>query len=504
MSFRLAVISDIHFGKECPIPERKGQFGAVFLLRAVHRLKRFLAPDAVVVLGDCINSAADADALHRLGELKKILDLLPCPVMVLPGNHDPVASDFYTVFSRPDDHVDWKGIRFLPFLDAEEPGFHARRSERDLARLAAAGDGFEGPLVTLQHVPVLPRGETGCPYSFTNLEEVLDASRRAGISLHVGGHFHAGTDLVGEGDHAFIGVPALSDDPYCFTMIEIEYTPGRRRAETRVERHPLAMPRELELMDTHCHTPFAYCQENMDMVMAPDLAMTLGLALQGFAEHSGQLYFDQETFWGARFCDQGIDCVQGRKDRSHDYWREMERTLPMARLPALAGLEVDVDFRGELVMTREDLRRAKFLNGAIHFLPEMLKPKPQMDGNLLTRQFLEILNRLLDSGVHILAHPFRILRKQGVELPRASFKDIVRRMRQRKVAAEINFHTNEPDAEFVRLCLEGGVKLALGTDAHNLYEVGEFWPHLRFLREAGCRDGDLKDALVCWDGERIG
>ena len=63
------------------------------------------------------------------------------------------------------------------------------------------------------------------------------------------------------------------------------------------------------------------------------------------------------------------------------------------------------------------------------------------------------------------------------------------------MAAELNFHSNEPPPDFVRMCLEAGVRLALGSDAHNLYEVGEFAPHLALLRECGY-DGDL--GAVLW------
>ena len=71
----------------------------------------------------------------------------------------------------------------------------------------------------------------------------------------------------------------------------------------------------------------------------------------------------------------------------------------------------------------------------------------------------------------------------------------VRLLREQGTAAEINFHTNEPSADFVRLCLEQGVKLTFGSDAHNLYEVGEFSPHLALLREAGF-SGNPQDVLL--------
>ena len=34
-----------------------------------------------------------------------------------------------------------------------------------------------------------------------------------------------------------------------------------------------------------------------------------------------------------------------------------------------------------------------------------------------------------------------------------------------------------------------------GSDAHNLYEIGEFAPHLELLRSVGS-DGDLKDIML--------
>jgi histidinol phosphatase-like PHP family hydrolase len=45
------------------------------------------------------------------------------------------------------------------------------------------------------------------------------------------------------------------------------------------------------------------------------------------------------------------------------------------------------------------------------------------------------------------------------------------------------------------MCIESGVKLAFGSDAHSLHEVGEFAPHLRLLQDAGY-DGDLRDVMA--------
>jgi histidinol phosphatase-like PHP family hydrolase len=68
-------------------------------------------------------------------------------------------------------------------------------------------------------------------------------------------------------------------------------------------------------------------------------------------------------------------------------------------------------------------------------------------------------------------------------------------LQERGVAAEINFHTNEPPEEFFRMCLDEGANLTFGSDSHNLYEVGDFALHLDFLERCGF-DGDLSDVLI--------
>jgi histidinol phosphatase-like PHP family hydrolase len=47
----------------------------------------------------------------------------------------------------------------------------------------------------------------------------------------------------------------------------------------------------------------------------------------------------------------------------------------------------------------------------------------------------------------------------------------------------------------VRTCLESGVRFSFGSDAHSLYEVGEFAAHLGILEAAGF-SGELTDILL--------
>ena len=69
-------------------------------------------------------------------------------------------------------------------------------------------------------------------------------------------------------------------------------------------------------------------------------------------------------------------------------------------------------------------------------------------------------------------------------------------LNQSKTAVEVNFHSQEAEPEFVEMCINSGVKLSLSSDCHNMYEVGELWPHLKLLEKIGVTNNDLSRVLL--------
>jgi histidinol phosphatase-like PHP family hydrolase len=484
MRIKIAVITDVHYSKDTPVASRQGHIGDILLLRTVHRLNKMIRPDVTLVLGDTINDPASPQAPDLLKELKAILGLLESPLIMIPGNHDLPEGRFYETIDRPPEFLDISGFRFVCFLDPEEPGWNARRLPRDLARMKAARQGYDGPIVAIQHVPVFPPGTSECCYGYTNIDEVMAATRENGFTLSIGGHYHPGAGLVRQGENAFIAAGALCESPFSFLVIEVDGD------DIRASTHVHQMPPELELWDYHTHTQFAYCSTSMQISVSPGLAKSFGLAGLAFTEHSGQLYFYPDTYWGWKFGQDGIATQVGRQERIADYWAEASKA---AGPNVLVGLEVDADFNGRGVLTDADRRRAQFLAGAIHNLPEFKKPKKDLAQ--AAGEYMAMLERLAPSGIRILAHPVRLFRARGLAAPDWLFGRIVELLKENNVAAEVNFHNNQPPADLYRKCLEAGVKLSFGSDAHALYEVGEFAPHLKFLKEIGY-DGDLTDILV--------
>jgi len=479
---RIAVLADIHFGESSPCSERRSNLADILLLRAVHRLNRWIKPDLTVILGDILDDGNGPDASARRATLHKYISKLDSPVVILPGNHDGDRDSFYEVFARPPEAVDVGPVRVLTFDDPEEPGWNARRTEPDLHRLRAERAQHAGSLVTLQHVPVIPAGSDLSPYRYLNDTAVIDAMAGDGLTLAISGHYHEGLDLIKEFSCAFLAAPALCEKPFSFLTVDIAGN------DVSFRRHDLAMPAELRLRDLHVHSYFAYCSENMDFQRALLLTDAFNLRGLAFTEHSGQLYFDSDTYWHGLFLDGSVSPQV--PNRAGGYFREAAAEVDSSI--ALVGLEADCDFLGKPVVRAEDRSRSQLLLGAVHSLPELESPQPDLDR--AADQFMAMTAGLVASNIHILAHPFRVFRRARLPVPEQLFPAVVALLRQHGVAAEINFHTNEPSADFVAMCISAGVKLAFGSDAHNLYEVGEFQPHLDLLRTCGV-SGDINSVL---------
>ena len=482
MSLKIAILTDLHFSnnpvEDCP--QRKGELSDVLLLRAVHRLNRWIKPDVTFIGGDLINDPVSPEAEDLLFFLKTSLDLLDSKTIIIPGNHDLPPEIFYKTFERPEDIIEVKGVRFLPFLDPEEPGYNARREQNGLDRMRAARAGFDGRIVSLQHVPLFPPEADCSPFNYINAPEIISVMDECGITLSLSGHFHDGFAPLKWNNSTYFTAPALCEAPFRFSVIELE-DDGSVKAET----HQLALPLNSHLSDFHIHTRLAYCNENMKMPKALQLGQIFGLESMGFAEHSSHLYFSRDAYNAKKFYWDGINSPM-MKDNTEDY---LSLYKMYANEFSYIGMEIDVDRSGIPVINPELYKRLEFRIGAVHYMKSML------DASKRENEFMYLCNSMIKSGIDILAHPFRIFRRSNLAVPPHLFAPLVALLKENNVAAEINFHTNEPPLEFVKLCLESGVKLTFGSDSHNLYEVGEFYPHLKLLEAAGF-NGSFEDILL--------
>jgi histidinol phosphatase-like PHP family hydrolase/calcineurin-like phosphoesterase family protein len=471
---KLAVITDLHFSRQNSIQrlDRLGQFADIFLLKAIKRLNRYIKPDLVFIGGDLISDATDPHAVSMLEELKQIIDLIESPVIVIPGNHDPAPDAFYQIFDRPTAAVDINGVRFLSFFDKEQPGYNALRSQHDLAKMCQLAQAFDGPVVTLQHVPLFKQGTTSSPCNYINSAEIISMMQHNGITLAVSGHHHAGYDIIDYDGVQSIAVPACCEAPFTFMEIDIDNT-GKAITTT----HRLSLPSNLPpFTDYHVHTHLAYCGENMDMVKTLQIAQLTGLDRVSFTEHAGQLYLSNEDYWSAAYFASGlVNCKI--ENRMNDFFAALQATPGRF----LSGLELDTDINGNFTAFQADIDRVNVKIGALH----ALHIDNFNDYDAVKKEFIYRTEQIVKNNVDILAHPFRIFKRCNLPSAPELYAPVAKLLKRTNTAAEINLHTNDPDPEFLLCCIKNGVKLSFGSDSHNLYEVGELHQHLAIMDSIG-------------------
>ena len=376
--------------------------------------------------------------------------------------------------------------------------FHDRVDEGDVTTRPSEGLGLPGEvaseraglgLVALQHNPLHPHIESDYPYMLTNADAILDSYEEAGVILSLSGHYHAGQSAHRVGDVTCYTVPAACRSPFSFAHVRLGC--GKENG-VQVREHSLRMDTP-GLVDVHCHTEYAYCATTVTAQRNVKTARAMGLQGLCLVEHAFHLYFDEDDAWSYRWqtdaslVQRAWETGQGRMVQYREFVRGLRDGY--VRL----GLEVDLRADGSLLLAEEDRQGWDLLVGAIHRIPGFEKGHTtQAEAEKL---FLRETERLLAHPIQVLAHPFRFLLHAELERPTHLYRAVARLLSQSGVAAELNVHSNDPDPRFIDECLSHGVKIALGSDSHDLAEVGELSPHIRLLRQVGVRDEDLPSVL---------
>jgi len=463
--------------------------GPLLLRKALRRLRQDgVEPGLVILLGDLLADGAEAgaqDALIALAEGARGLEL---PLLAVPGNHDGDYRRFSELFDcRPGLH-EIGGYGFLVFHDHAARGGAACRSEQGLGLPREAASAQPGlPLVALQHSTVAASIENDARYLLMNSEAAMSSYREAGVILSLSGHNHAGQTARRAGGTTCCAVPAATGPPFRFALVRLR----GREVEMQEIALQLAVP---GLVDLHCHTEYAYCGTSVSAEANTRVARAMGLAGLYLTEHAFQLYFDRETAWSwewqtdPRVVRQCWESGRGRMPQYREFAREKRSNF------VKVGLELDLLADGSLLLADEDKQGWDLIIGHIHRIPQLENGDTgQAEAE---RIFLRESERLLAGGIDVFAHPFRLFPRNDFECPAGLYGPVAELLAATNTAAELNFHYKTPnDPRFFEQCLSRGVKIALGTDAHALEEVGDLFPHLQVLRELGVRDTDLPQVL---------
>ncbi len=480
----LLAIADPHAADRPLKTGERGDLAVVWVRKAIrHAIAMGKRPDAVVLLGDVTDADVER-ACYYWTALTAEAARFGIPLVAVRGNHDNAGC-----FD--------KGLRVIggyglfAFDDTYDSTGEMTRSVEQLEalkRVAAANPSL--PLIALQHSPIYPTiKKGGYPYMPTNAKAIRQAYADCGVVLSLSGHYHKGQAAAKLGATTYHTVPALCRSPYPFSIIEL--------SDKRVKVLPMQLKLPPHgLVDSHCHTELAYCATTVTVEDALDISQELGVGQQYITEHTFQLYFDKSMgmsfAWKKRWelADQAYALPGRLRMEAYKNWIAGVKQLYGNRIKI--GLEVDLLDDGRLLLAPEDEDGWDIMLGALHDVTGYERQHTQRQAEKL---FLADAERMVQKSIQILAHPFRFFVRKKLEVAPRIYKPLVKMLAQSGVAAEINCHMGVIGIDFFRMCVEHGVKLALGTDSHDLGQVGEMYPHLAILKQIGVKGKDFDKVL---------
>ena len=474
---------------------RQTTLALMLIQKALWRLRnQGITPGLILLLGDLVDDGdaprSVSDLMHLAGALLKT----GIRVLAVPGNHDGDPARVAQFFgSEPGLHL-VNGYGFLLFADQHVGNEHYARTAEGLALPAQAAAQHPGvPLIAVQHHPIHPTISAPYPYMLDNSGEVAAGYREAGVKLSLSGHYHPGQAATVHEGVTYVTTPALAEAPFTFQHLRLD----GEKFEITTHTLQIEVP---GLCDVHCHSEFAYCATSVSAGLNRMLAENLGLTMLCLTEHAFHLYFPADVAWSYEWQrDRSLVDAAWNDSPGRGRMATYKRFAAAQRGPGVRiGLEVDLMAGGELLLHPDDFAGWDLLVGAIHEIDCVRKGggTPQA---VMERLFMHDLERLLSYPIKVLAHPFRIFAWHKMDRPVHLFREVAETLARAGVAAEINYHVNQPDPAFLRACLEAGTKIAFGSDAHRFEEVAECYQHLKLLREAGVETKDIARHLYVPD-----
>jgi histidinol phosphatase-like PHP family hydrolase len=245
--------------------------------------------------------------------------------------------------------------------------------------------------------------------------------------------------------------------------------------------------------DCHVHTVRSACGEDITDAWLCEKARE-NLVRFTVTDHTMHLYYEPELAW-AMMSDEGIELFEQRKESGRGNVLRYLDEIRSCGLPnMMVGVELDVQPDGQ-IMFPEDLRdQVDIMVGALHYMPTVRR---KADYAEIEAEFRQQTLWLLEYGVDVLAHPYRILLQQGHPASDELVEWVVDRAGEHNTALEINSHKlfEEHDLLMIRLAAERGIKLAIGTDSHNSREFGEFSYHRMIIERAGLSEKQAQGML---------
>ncbi|MFQ6075448.1 MAG: PHP domain-containing protein [Candidatus Bathyarchaeia archaeon] len=190
-------------------------------------------------------------------------------------------------------------------------------------------------------------------------------------------------------------------------------------------------------------------------------------------------------------------------------YKPLPKRMTRAQLPTylttlegrgvLRGVEAEVLEDGGVSMSEEVSRLCDVVIGGLHILGDRVfwyDPQPIWNPRAFVEEMRTVLIKAMETGLlDIVAHvtwlPEAIRPQTHRLLTKEWVGSIIDAASDNGIAIEISGAWRVPDEEFVRECVRHGVKLSVGSDAHNAKMVGDVRYPLEVLGRVGAPDDSL-------------
>lgn len=244
--------------------------------------------------------------------------------------------------------------------------------------------------------------------------------------------------------------------------------------------------------DCHVHTLRSACAEDIDdewLCSQPYKGFSFAVT-----DHTMHMYYEKEIAW-ALLREDSVALFQERIVSGRENTLRYIDDLRSCNLPHMkVGVELDVMYTGQ-IMLADDLRdQLDLIVGGVHFLTTIQQQAPLPE---IIAQYQDETRWLLEYGIDVLAHPYRILLGKNLPVDDDLLNWTIDQAEKHGAALEINSHNirREHDLKMAKIALDRGLKLAIGTDAHNTREFGDFTYHYEILETVGVQP-DQHDSVL--------
>jgi DNA polymerase (family 10) len=258
-----------------------------------------------------------------------------------------------------------------------------------------------------------------------------------------------------------------------YERLEMDWVPPElREGENEIElaqKHQLPKLIELEDIkgDFHCHSSWDG-GENTIKEMAQK-AISLGYEFLGISDHTKFLKIENGLN-EKRLKEQGLEIEKINNDFKDQG----------INFKVLKGSEVDILKNGELDINNKTLKDLDYVSISVH-------SNFKIGREAMTKRIIKAMD---NPYVKILNHPTGMIlgKRDSYDV---DMDKIIEKAKEKNIALEINSYRLDLNYQIARVAKEAGVKIVIGSDAHNVRELNNMRFGVYQARRAGLEKKDI-------------